>query len=83
MELGGLRTATIERQDALLAEGVNEAARQAGIEEHVRAVERPSCLTFETRDDQGQPAGVPHAVLAGDDVERGVGPVIRHLRGAH
>jgi glutamate-1-semialdehyde 2,1-aminomutase len=47
---------TMERQGALLAEGVNEAARQAGIEEHVRAIGRPSCLVFETRDAEGEPS---------------------------
>ncbi|MBA3907329.1 MAG: glutamate-1-semialdehyde 2,1-aminomutase, partial [Pseudonocardiales bacterium] len=48
--------ATMERQGALLADGVNEAARQAGIDEHVRALGRPSCLVFETCDADGHPS---------------------------
>ena len=48
--------ATMERQGALLAEGVNAAARDAGVEQYVRATGRPSCLVFETRDADGQPS---------------------------
>jgi glutamate-1-semialdehyde 2,1-aminomutase len=47
---------TMERQGAVLAEGVNAAARDAGIEQHVRASGRSSCLVFETRDPDGQPS---------------------------
>jgi glutamate-1-semialdehyde 2,1-aminomutase len=47
---------TMERQGARLAEGVNAAARDAGIEQHVRAIGRPSCLVFETRDAEGEPS---------------------------
>ena len=46
----------MERQGALLAEGVNAAARDAGIEQHVRAIGRPSCLVFETADAEGEPS---------------------------
>ena len=63
--------ATMERQGALLAEGVNAAARDAGIEQHVRAIGRPSCLVFETRDAEGRAvAGLPHAVPAGAAARR-------------
>ena len=48
--------ATMERQGTLLADGVNAAARDAGIEQHVRAFGRSSCLVFETRDAEGQPS---------------------------
>jgi glutamate-1-semialdehyde 2,1-aminomutase len=44
----------MERQGARLAAAVNEAARDAGIEQHVRAIGRPSCLVFETRDADGE-----------------------------
>ena len=47
---------TMERQGAVLAAAVNEAARDAGIEQHVRAIGRPSCLVFETRDADGEPS---------------------------
>ena len=76
--------ATMERQGTLLADGVNAAARDAGIEQHVRAIGRPSCLVFETRDADGQPsAGLPHAVPAGTDARGCARPVLRDLRGAH
>ena len=64
--------ATMQRQGALLAEGVNEAARQAGIEEHVRAIGRPSCLVFETRDADRQPSQAYRTLFLQEMIQAGV-----------
>ena len=64
--------ATMQRQGALLADGVNEAARQAGVEEHVRAIGRPSCLVFETRDADGQPSQAYRTLFLQEMIRAGV-----------
>ena len=63
---------TMERQGALLAEGVNTAAREAGVDEHVRAIGRPSCLVFETRDADGQPSQAYRTLFLQEMISGGV-----------
>jgi glutamate-1-semialdehyde 2,1-aminomutase len=64
--------ATMERQGTLLAEGVNTAAREAGIDEHVRAIGRPSCLVFETRDADGHPSQAYRTLFLQEMISGGV-----------
>jgi glutamate-1-semialdehyde 2,1-aminomutase len=64
--------ATMQRQGALLAEGVNAAAREARIGEHVRAIGRPSCLVFETRDADGQPSQAYRTLFLQEMMSNGV-----------
>ena len=47
--------ATMERQGRALADGVNAAAAEAGIAEHLSVVGRPSCQVFRTTDADGPP----------------------------
>src|SRR5690606_31431580 len=39
-----------------LADGVNEAARELGVDGHIRAAGRPSCLVFTTAGPDGSPS---------------------------
>ena len=76
--------AVMERQGRALADGVNAAAAEAGIGEHLSVLGRPSCLIFRTADADRQPvAGDAHAVPAGDPAPRGARAVVRDLGGAH
>jgi glutamate-1-semialdehyde 2,1-aminomutase len=64
--------AIMERQGTALAEGVNEVARDAGVDRHVRVVGRPSCLVFETRDAQGRPSQAFRTLFLQEMLLRGV-----------
>ncbi|HEY5857712.1 MAG TPA: glutamate-1-semialdehyde 2,1-aminomutase [Aldersonia sp.] len=46
----------MERAGAALADGVNAAARELDLEEHIAVEGRPSCLVFVTRDEHGRPS---------------------------
>jgi glutamate-1-semialdehyde 2,1-aminomutase len=46
----------MERRGRLLADGVNEAARDLGVDGHLSATGRPSCLIFVTLDADGHPS---------------------------
>jgi glutamate-1-semialdehyde 2,1-aminomutase len=64
--------ATMERQGRLLADGVNEAAREAGIEEFLDVVGRPSCQVFRTRDADGAPSQAMRTLFLQEILQRGV-----------
>ncbi|MBP2322237.1 glutamate-1-semialdehyde 2,1-aminomutase [Kibdelosporangium banguiense] len=46
----------MERAGARLADGVNSAAAELGIDDHVSVIGRPSCLIFTTKDAEGNPS---------------------------
>lgn len=46
----------MERQGAKLADAVNRASREQGLQDHVRVIGRPSCLIFTTHDHDGRPS---------------------------
>ncbi|MFI6389185.1 glutamate-1-semialdehyde 2,1-aminomutase [Nonomuraea sp. NPDC050547] len=48
--------AVMEERGRALADGVNSAARELGVADHVAVVGRPSCLIFTTKDAAGQPS---------------------------
>ncbi|MFI9555999.1 glutamate-1-semialdehyde 2,1-aminomutase [Nonomuraea endophytica] len=48
--------AVMEERGRALADGVNSAARELGLSDHVAVVGRPSCLIFTTKDAEGQPS---------------------------
>ncbi|GIH69048.1 glutamate-1-semialdehyde 2,1-aminomutase [Sphaerimonospora thailandensis] len=47
---------TMEQRGRALAEGVNAAAGELGVNDHVAAIGRPSCLLFTTKDADGSPS---------------------------
>ena len=63
---------TMERGGRRLADGVNEAARELGVHEHVAAIGRPSCLVFTTKDDAGVPSQHFRTLLLAELIQRGV-----------
>jgi glutamate-1-semialdehyde 2,1-aminomutase len=64
--------ATMERQGRALADGVNAAAREAGIGEHLSVLGRPSCLVFRTADAAGQPSQAMRTLFLAEILRRGV-----------
>jgi glutamate-1-semialdehyde 2,1-aminomutase len=64
--------ATMERQGRLLADGVNAAAREAGIGEFLDVVGRPSCQVFRTRDADGDPSQAMRTLFLQEILQRGV-----------
>ena len=62
----------MERRGAALAEGVNSAARELGVEEFVAAVGRPSCMVFTTRDNDGRPSQPYRTLFLQELLRRGV-----------
>ena len=64
--------ATMERQGAALAAGVNEAAAEAGIAEHLSVIGRPSCLVFRTTDATGAPSQAMRTLFLQEILRRGV-----------
>ncbi|HEX3785667.1 MAG TPA: glutamate-1-semialdehyde 2,1-aminomutase [Pseudonocardiaceae bacterium] len=63
---------TMERGGRRLAEGVNEAARELGVDEQVAVIGRPSCLIFTTKDDKGEPSQAFRTLLLAELIQRGV-----------
>lgn len=64
--------AIMERQGRLLADGVNAAAAELGVCEHVAVIGRPSCLVFTTRDTEGQPSQPFRTLFLQELIRRGV-----------
>ena len=64
--------ATMERQGRLLAEGVNAAAAEAGIEEYLSVLGRPSCQIFRTTDATGAPSQAMRTLFLQEILRRGV-----------
>ncbi|RYV50758.1 glutamate-1-semialdehyde 2,1-aminomutase [Pengzhenrongella frigida] len=62
----------MEVQGAKLAAGVQEAAREAGVAEHVTVTGRPSCLVFGTRDPAGDPSQAFRALFLQELLRGGV-----------
>ena len=62
----------MERVGALLADGVNTAAREAGINEYVEVIGRPSCEVFVTRDPEGKGSQPFRTLFMQEPLERGV-----------
>ncbi|ETD30538.1 glutamate-1-semialdehyde 2,1-aminomutase [Williamsia sp. D3] len=60
------------RAGTLLAGGVNDAAREAGIGSFVEVVGRPSCQVFVTRDPDGHPSQPFRTLFMQELLERGV-----------
>lgn len=60
------------RAGTLLASGVNDAAREAGIGSFVEVVGRPSCQVFVTRDPDGHPSQPFRTLFMQELLERGV-----------
>ncbi|WP_019201444.1 glutamate-1-semialdehyde 2,1-aminomutase [Tsukamurella sp. 1534] len=64
--------AAMERRGRRLADGVNAAAEAAGVGDAVRAVGRPSCLVFTTRDADGAPSQEFRTLFLQELLRRGV-----------
>jgi glutamate-1-semialdehyde 2,1-aminomutase len=64
--------ATMERQGAKLAAGVNAAARAAGLDAHVQVRGRPSCLVFTTAGPDGTPSQAYRTLFLQELLDRGV-----------
>ena len=62
----------MERRGTALAEGVNSAARELGVEEFVAAIGRPSCMVFTTRDGDGRPSQPYRTLFLQELLRRGV-----------
>ena len=61
-----------ERQGRLLADGVNAAAAEAGIAEHLSVIGRPSCQVFRTADATGAPSQAMRTLFLQEILMRGV-----------
>lgn len=64
--------ATMERQGRRLADGVNEAAAEAGIGDYLSVVGRPSCEVFRTLDADGKPSQLMRTLFLQETMLRGV-----------
>ncbi|MET0189146.1 MAG: glutamate-1-semialdehyde 2,1-aminomutase [Pseudonocardia sediminis] len=64
--------ATMERQGAALAAGVNQVAAEAGISDHLQVAGRPSCLVFRTLDADGAPSQPMRTLFLQEILRRGV-----------
>ena len=62
----------MERRGAILADGVNSAARELGVEDFVAAIGRPSCMVFTTRDNDGRPSQPFRTLFLQELLRRGV-----------
>jgi glutamate-1-semialdehyde 2,1-aminomutase len=62
----------MERQGGRLAEAFNRESRALGLENHVAAVGRPSCLVFTTRDHLGEPSQAFRTLFLQEMLSRGV-----------
>ena len=62
----------MERQGRALAEGVNAAAAEAGIGEHLSVLGRPSCQIFRTADATGAPSQAMRTLFLQEILRRGV-----------
>jgi glutamate-1-semialdehyde 2,1-aminomutase len=64
--------ATMERQGRALADGVNAAAREAGVAEYLSVLGRPSCQIFRTADATGAPSQAMRTLFLQEILRRGV-----------
>ncbi|MGP3936036.1 glutamate-1-semialdehyde 2,1-aminomutase [Nonomuraea sp. KM88] len=64
--------AIMEQRGRALAEGVNAAAAELGLGDHVAAVGRPSCLVFTTADHEGRPSQAHRTLFIQELLRRGV-----------
>ena len=64
--------ATMERQGAKLAAGVNAAAAQAGVADALSVAGRPSCQVFRTADALGAPSQAMRTLFLQEILRRGV-----------
>ena len=64
--------ATMERQGAKLAAGVNAAAAEAGIADALSVIGRPSCQVFRTADATGSPSQAMRTLFLQEILRRGV-----------
>ena len=64
--------ATMERQGAKLAAGVNAAAAEAGIADALSVIGRPSCQVFRTADATGAPSQPMRTLFLQEILRRGV-----------
>jgi glutamate-1-semialdehyde 2,1-aminomutase len=62
----------MERQGAVLAEGINAAAAEAGIADHLSVLGRSSCLVFRTADADGAPSQAMRTLFLQEILKRGV-----------
>jgi glutamate-1-semialdehyde 2,1-aminomutase len=62
----------MEVQGTKLRRGLDEAAQQAGMSEHVVILGRPSCLVFGTKDHNGQPSQAFRTLFIQELLRRGV-----------
>ena len=63
---------TMERQGTRLAEEVNAASRELGLEDHVAVIGRPSCAVFTTKDHLGRPSQAFRTLFLQELLQRGV-----------
>lgn len=62
----------MESAGRALADGVNSAARAAGLADHVQVIGRPSCLVFATRNADGVPSQAFRTLFLQELIARGV-----------
>jgi glutamate-1-semialdehyde 2,1-aminomutase len=62
----------MEVQGTKLRRGLEQAAQQAGVSEHVVILGRPSCLVFGTKDHNGQPSQAFRTLFIQELLRRGV-----------
>lgn len=63
---------TMERQGTRLAEEVNAASRELGLQDHVAVIGRPSCAVFTTKDHLGRPSQAFRTLFLQELLQRGV-----------
>jgi glutamate-1-semialdehyde 2,1-aminomutase len=73
----------MELQGTKLRHGIEQAARQAGMSEHVVILGRPSCLVFGTKDHNGQPSQAFRTLFIQELLRRGVLGQSLVISGAH
>jgi glutamate-1-semialdehyde 2,1-aminomutase len=62
----------MERQGAKLAEAINHASREQGLQDYVAVRGRPSCLIYTTNDHDGQPSQAYRTLFMQELLDRGV-----------
>ncbi len=62
----------MEAQGRRLRAGLEEAAAEAGVADHVTVTGRPSCMVFGTRDPEGNPSQAFRTLFIQELLERGV-----------
>lgn len=62
----------MERQGAKLAEAVNRACREQGLQDYVAVRGRPSCLIYTTNDHDGHPSQAYRTLFMQELLDRGV-----------